>query len=65
MRSVRAPRGYSEAMLREPTEDFCVDDLESVVSSMGIGRGKVISSINKLKKIGLGRGSPMNDNLNN
>lgn len=58
--SVRAPRGFSEAMLREVNEDSCVDDLESVVSSMGIGRGKVTSSTNKLRKIGIGRGRPMN-----
>ncbi|KOX79030.1 Gametocyte-specific factor 1 [Melipona quadrifasciata] len=58
--SVRAPRGFSEAMLREASEDSCVDDLESVVSSMGIGRGKVTSNINKLRKIGIGRGKPMN-----
>ncbi|CAD1478235.1 unnamed protein product, partial [Heterotrigona itama] len=55
IKSIRAPRGFSEAMLREASEDSCVDDLESVVSSMGIGRGKVISSIKKLKKIGIGR----------
>ncbi|KAK9294021.1 hypothetical protein QLX08_011218 [Tetragonisca angustula] len=57
---VRPPRGFSEAMLREASEDSCVDDLESVVSSMGIGRGKVTLSINKLRKIGIGRGRPMN-----
>ncbi|XP_048265829.1 uncharacterized protein LOC126918058 [Bombus affinis] len=54
---IRAPRGFSEAMLKEVTEDYCIEDLESVVSSMGIGRGKITLNTDQLKKIGLGRGT--------
>lgn len=56
---IRAPRGFSEAMLREASEDSCIEDEESVISSMGIGRGKVTWNANKLKLIGLGRGRPL------
>ncbi|XP_076634633.1 uncharacterized protein LOC143348377 [Colletes latitarsis] len=59
-KEIRGPRGYSEAMLRESNEDSCVEDQESVISSMGIGRGKVIKDKNRLKVIGLGRGRPAN-----
>ncbi|XP_003691851.1 gametocyte-specific factor 1-like [Apis florea] len=58
---IRAPRGFSEAMLREASDDSCVEDLESIVSSMGIGRGKIIQKNNKLKLIGIGRGRAINN----
>ncbi|KZC14830.1 PREDICTED: gametocyte-specific factor 1 [Dufourea novaeangliae] len=57
---LRAPRGYSEAMLRESNEESCVEDVESVISSMGIGRGKITKGRELLKKVGLGRGRPVN-----
>ncbi|XP_076757942.1 uncharacterized protein LOC143427578 [Xylocopa sonorina] len=55
---VRAPRGFSEAMMIEASEDSCIEDLESISSSMGIGRGKVTWE-SKLKLIGLGRGQSL------
>ncbi|XP_053983175.1 gametocyte-specific factor 1-like [Hylaeus anthracinus] len=57
---LRSPRGFSEAMLREANEDSYVEDLESVISSMGIGRGKIIQNENRLRLIGQGRGRPAN-----
>ncbi|XP_031849173.1 uncharacterized protein LOC116434701 [Nomia melanderi] len=57
---LRAPRGFSEAMLREPDEESAVEDFESVTSSMGIGRGKIIREKHWMKFVGLGRGSPLN-----
>lgn len=58
--SVRGPRGFSEAMLKEENEESCVEDVESVISSMGIGRGKIIQERDRLRVIGLGRGKPLN-----
>ncbi|XP_076242741.1 uncharacterized protein LOC143184418 [Calliopsis andreniformis] len=60
--NLRAPRGFSEAMLKEANEESCVEDGESVISSMGIGRGKIIQEKDRLKMIGLGRGRPLNTN---
>lgn len=60
---LRAPRGFSEAMLKEVNEESCVDDLESVTSSLGIGRGRGILRSDQLKLIGLGRGKPLNNDI--
>ena len=57
---LRAPRGFSEAMLREVNDESGVEDVESVVSSMAIGRGKVIQEKDKLRLIGVGRGRKLN-----
>lgn len=54
---MRSPRGFSEVMLIDEDEETNVEDMESITSSMGIGRGKI--SVNKnylIQKIGLGRG---------
>ncbi|OAD54812.1 Gametocyte-specific factor 1 [Eufriesea mexicana] len=58
---IRAPRGFSEAILTEPSEDSYVEDVESVVSSMGIGRGKITLKNDKLKLIGMCRGRSMDN----
>ncbi|XP_003699311.1 uncharacterized protein LOC100880662 [Megachile rotundata] len=60
---LRAPRGFSEAMLREVNEESCVDDVESITSSLGIGRGKGTLRSDQLKLIGLGRGKPLNNDI--
>lgn len=60
-KGLRAPRGFSEAMLREENEESCVEDLESIVSSLGVGRGKIALKSNQLKLVGLGRGKPLDD----
>ncbi|CAK9799075.1 Gametocyte-specific factor 1 [Anthophora quadrimaculata] len=60
---IRAPRGFPEVMLRDVDEESCIEDVESVNSSMGIGRGKVIWGSNKLRLVGLGRGCPINTDL--
>lgn len=39
---IRAPRGFSEAMLVEADTEPIVEDLQSVTSAMGMGRGKLI-----------------------
>ena len=57
---LRAPRGFSEAMLREANDESGVEDVESVVSTMAIGRGKVIQEKDKLRLIGVGRGRKLN-----
>lgn len=57
---LRAPRGFSEAMLREVNDESGVEDVESVVSSMAIGRGKVIQEKDKQRLIGVGRGRKLN-----
>ena len=59
---LRAPRGFSEAMLREANDESGVEDVESVVSTMAIGRGKVIQEKDKLRLIGVGRGRKLNTN---
>ena len=59
---LRAPRGFSEAMLREANDESGVEDVESVVSTMAIGRGRVIQEKDKLRFIGLGRGRKLNTN---
>ncbi|KOC62249.1 hypothetical protein WH47_04007, partial [Habropoda laboriosa] len=61
--AIRGPRGFSEAMLRDLDEESYVEDVESIVSSMGIGRGKVTWNSNNLRLIGLGRGCPINTDL--
>ena len=57
---LRAPRGFSEAMLREANDESGVEDVDSVVSTMAIGRGKVIQEKDKLRLIGVGRGRKLN-----
>ncbi|XP_076670548.1 uncharacterized protein LOC143369924 [Andrena cerasifolii] len=57
---LRAPRGFSEAMLREVNDESGVEDVESVVSTMAIGRGKVVQEKDKLRLIGVGRGRKLN-----
>ncbi|XP_076648892.1 uncharacterized protein LOC143356799 [Halictus rubicundus] len=52
---LRPPRGYSEAMLREENEDSALDDVESVYSSSGMGRGRIIQEV-QLKLLGRGAG---------
>ncbi|KAG7198730.1 hypothetical protein KM043_001721 [Ampulex compressa] len=59
--NVRAPRGYSEVMLKENTDNSCIEDMTSVTSSMGVGRGRTSVCNEKLwKMIALGRGKPLN-----
>ncbi|KAK2580970.1 hypothetical protein KPH14_006033 [Odynerus spinipes] len=54
---LRAPRGFSEAMLIDMDNESNVEDMESIMSSMGMGRGKVIPrGINIIRQVGLGRG---------
>lgn len=58
--NVRAPRGFSEALLIDVSDDTSVYDLESVVSGMGMGRGNnKLNYVERLKRIGLGRGKPL------
>ncbi|CAL7941546.1 unnamed protein product [Xylocopa violacea] len=61
-KTVRAPRGFSEAMMIEASEDSCIEDLESISSSMGIGRGNITWK-SKLKLNGLGRGQLLNNDV--
>ncbi|XP_034175326.1 uncharacterized protein LOC117602012 [Osmia lignaria lignaria] len=60
-KGLRAPRGFSEAMLREANEESCVEDLESIGSSLGVGRGKNALKSGQLKLVGLGRGKPLDE----
>ncbi|XP_076166949.1 uncharacterized protein LOC143146523 [Ptiloglossa arizonensis] len=55
-KNLRAPRGFSEAMMREENEESDIEDSESIMSSMGIGRGKITKEKMQAKLIALGRG---------
>ncbi|XP_046824701.1 gametocyte-specific factor 1-like [Vespa crabro] len=56
-KDLRRPRGFSEVMLIDVDEETNVEDMESITSSMGMGRGKINANKNYLiQKIGLGRG---------
>ncbi|XP_015191188.1 PREDICTED: tRNA:m(4)X modification enzyme TRM13 homolog [Polistes dominula] len=58
---LRLPHGYSEVMLIEVDEEINSEDIESIASNMGIGRGKVDSDkIHLLRSIGIGRGKLSN-----
>lgn len=60
-KNLRPPRGFSEAVLTYQNDDVKSEDMESVISSMGMGRGKFNSSrIDMLKAVGLGQGKPFN-----
>ncbi|XP_043495221.1 gametocyte-specific factor 1-like [Polistes fuscatus] len=55
---LRPPHGYSEVMLIEVDEEINSEDIESIASNMGIGRGKINSDkIHLLRRIGIGRGN--------
>ncbi|XP_076290760.1 uncharacterized protein LOC143214070 [Lasioglossum baleicum] len=50
---LRPPRGYCEAMMREVNEDSALEDAESVYSSSGVGRGRIIREVQmKLRRRG-------------
>ncbi|KAI4504684.1 hypothetical protein M0802_000234 [Mischocyttarus mexicanus] len=58
---LRPPHSYSEVMLIEVNEEINSEDIESITSSMGIGRGKISSDkVNLLRRIGIGRGNAFN-----
>ncbi|XP_012282846.1 uncharacterized protein LOC105701027 [Orussus abietinus] len=62
--SLRTPRGYSEALLRAEDEVSTIDDMESMISLVGIGRGKPRGKPRGINKklhmfAAIGRGAPI------
>ncbi|XP_017878491.1 gametocyte-specific factor 1-like [Ceratina calcarata] len=58
---LRYPRGYPEAALIEEPEGSVIEDNQSIISSMGIGRGTLLQNYKMSKRFGFGRGKSLID----